>query len=217
MAGLVTMLASPAPAQAGSQRPMPGYVAGAAPRTAPKAVTVVQQRTLAYVTNFNANTVSVIDTATNTVIDTITVGGAPVDVAFNPRGTRAYVTNSASNTVSVINTATNTVIDTIGVGSVPAGVAVSPGGTRVYVTNNGANTVSVIDTATNTVIATITVGAFPIRVAVGRVGATPKPRRASAEPDRSAASAITDQTNSIGADITQRSRSPERTFQTGDH
>jgi YVTN family beta-propeller protein len=129
-AGLVTMLASPAPAQPGSQRPVPGYVADAASRTAPKTVTAAQQRTLTYVTNFNANTVSMINTATNTVI------------------------------------------------------------------------------------ATIPVGAFPIRVAVGRVGAIPKPRQGPTKPNRSAASAITTQTNSVGADITQRSRSPE---QTGDH
>jgi YVTN family beta-propeller protein len=127
------MLASPAPTQPGSQWHVPAYVADADSRTAPKTVTAAQQRTLAYVTNFNATTVSVIDTATNTVI------------------------------------------------------------------------------------ATIPVGAFPIRVAVGRIGANPKPRQGPTRPNRSAASAITTQTNSIGADITQRSRTPERTLQIGNH
>jgi YVTN family beta-propeller protein len=106
---------------------------------------------------------------------------------------------------------------TIPVGAGPVGVAVSPGGTRVYVANNASTTVSVISTATNTVIATIPVGAFPIRVAVGRIGATPKPRQGPTRPNRSAASAITTQTNAIGADITQRSRTPERTLQIADH
>ncbi|WP_204073516.1 hypothetical protein [Planotetraspora phitsanulokensis] len=36
---------------------------------------------LAYVTNFNSNTVSVINTAADTVIATIPVGGAPIRVA----------------------------------------------------------------------------------------------------------------------------------------
>ena len=66
----------------------------------------------AYVPNNLANTVSVIDTTTNTVVATIGVGDAPVGVAVSPDGTRAYVTNFNSDTVSVIDTATNTVVDT---------------------------------------------------------------------------------------------------------
>ncbi|WP_368908890.1 hypothetical protein, partial [Bacillus wiedmannii] len=37
--------------------------------------------TLAYVTNQGSNTVSVINTATNTVIDTVPVGVAPTGIA----------------------------------------------------------------------------------------------------------------------------------------
>ncbi|MEU9480463.1 beta-propeller fold lactonase family protein [Streptomyces sp. NPDC048191] len=130
-------------------------------------------RSLAYVTNFGADTVSVVDTATNTVIgQPITVGDAPVGVAVSPNGTRVYVANSGSNTVSVISTATNTVIgQPITVGTSPAGLAVSPDNSRVYVANSGSNNVSVIDTATNTVIGQpITVGAFPQNVAFGPDG-----------------------------------------------
>lgn len=66
----------------------------------------------AYITNLNDNTVSVIDTATNTVTATIAVGKAPYGVAVTPDGTKTYVTNSSdsSNGVSVIDTASNTVI-----------------------------------------------------------------------------------------------------------
>jgi YVTN family beta-propeller protein len=66
-----------------------------------------------YVTNGLSKTVSVIDTRTNTVIDTIPVGEGPVDIAFNPYNGGMYVTNGLSKTVSVIDTRTNTVIDTI--------------------------------------------------------------------------------------------------------
>ena len=45
---------------------------------------------------------SVIKTATNTVIATVTVGDAPIDVAVSPDGNRTYVANFNDNTVSVI-------------------------------------------------------------------------------------------------------------------
>ena len=67
--------------------------------------------TFAYVTNNQSNTVSVIDTATNTVVGApISVGSNPAGVAITPDSTRAYVANFSSNTVSVIDTTTNTVV-----------------------------------------------------------------------------------------------------------
>jgi YVTN family beta-propeller protein len=42
----------------------------------------------AYITNRNSQDVSVIDTATNTVVNTITVGNGPYGVAANLAGTR---------------------------------------------------------------------------------------------------------------------------------
>jgi YVTN family beta-propeller protein len=51
-----------------------------------------QAQTNAYVTNASG-TVSVIDTATNSVVATILVGIFPSGVAITPDGTRAYVTN----------------------------------------------------------------------------------------------------------------------------
>jgi YVTN family beta-propeller protein len=111
----------------------------------------------AYIPNATDGTVSVIDTATNTVSTTVTVGSSPTGAAVTPDGTQVYVTNSShsSNSVSVIDTATNTVGATISVGSNPIGVAVTPDGTKVYVANAD-TTVSVIDPSTNTLTTTIT-------------------------------------------------------------
>jgi YVTN family beta-propeller protein len=47
----------------------------------------------AYVTNQGAPTVWVIETASNTVVGTVTVGAAPVGMAFTPDGALAYVAN----------------------------------------------------------------------------------------------------------------------------
>jgi YVTN family beta-propeller protein len=70
-----------------------------------------------YVANvLYSGSVSVIDTATNTVVAGVGVGNSPFGVAITPDGTRAHVTNESSNTVSVIDTASNTVVATVPVG-----------------------------------------------------------------------------------------------------
>jgi YVTN family beta-propeller protein len=82
--------------------------------------------TRAYVTNQSSNSVSVIDTATNTVVALVIlpVGTFPSAVAVGPAGSRVYVTNILTNNVSVIDAATNTVVATVPVGDSPMGVAV---------------------------------------------------------------------------------------------
>jgi YVTN family beta-propeller protein len=75
----------------------------------------------AYITN-GSNSVSVIDTATNTVIATVpvgSVGGEPFSVAVSPNGGKAYLTNTGSGTVSVIDTEKNAVSTTITVVMIP--------------------------------------------------------------------------------------------------
>src|SRR5262249_58363271 len=63
----------------------------------------------AYITNSFGRTVSVIDTATNTVVGSpIPVGILPGGVAVTPHGSKVYVPNVSTH--SVIDTATNTVV-----------------------------------------------------------------------------------------------------------
>jgi YVTN family beta-propeller protein len=78
-------------------------------------------RSKVYVANVASNTVSVIDTANDTVSATIYVGTnrGPNGVAVTPDGEKVYVTNAFSNNVSVIDTTKNKVIATIPVGLNP--------------------------------------------------------------------------------------------------
>ena len=116
----------------------------------------VRAQYLAYVPNSTDGTVSVIDTASNTVVATVTVGASPMSVAASPDSAFVYVANASSpGAVSVINTSTNNVIATIPVGNVPIGVTVAPNGKFAYVSNTGDNTISVIDTFAQSVSATI--------------------------------------------------------------
>src|SRR5258708_39213036 len=66
-----------------------------------------------YIPDAGSNTVSVIRTATNTVIGSpIVVGSIPLGVAVTPDGRQVYVANNGRDTVSVIDTPANTVIGT---------------------------------------------------------------------------------------------------------
>ena len=114
--------------------------------------------------------VSVIDTATNTVVATTPGFDNWLEgVAVHPAGTFVYLPDLGGNTVLVLDTATNTVVATVPVGSGPlGGVATHPAGTFVYVSGSG--TVPVIDTATNTVVATVSVPGGPGGVAVHPAG-----------------------------------------------
>jgi len=144
----------------------------------PEGVAVAPDGKHVYVANSNRGTVSVIDTATNTVVGTpIPVGFGPFGIAVTPDGKHAYVTNasSSSNNVSVIDTASNTAVGApIPVGSGPFGVAITPDGKHVYVANRESvpGTVSVIDTGSNIVVAgpptttPFTVGNGPIGVGI---------------------------------------------------
>ena len=81
----------------------------------------------AFVANNLSGTVSAIDTATNTVVGTITVGTRPTEIAITPDGTTAYVANFTSGTVSAIETATDTVVHTIAVGTPTSRYRLHPG------------------------------------------------------------------------------------------
>src|SRR5580700_5340098 len=103
----------------------------------------------AYVTNSGSGNVSVIDTSSNTVVNTISVDIGPVGIAVTPNGSFLYVTNDISNDVSVIAVSSNAVVATVPVGSSPFAVAITPNGNFAYVTNRNSGDVSVIDTSSN--------------------------------------------------------------------
>ena len=86
-------------------------------------------------------TVSVVDTESNTVIQSIpAVGRQPWAAALHPSGRYLFITNSFDNTLSVIDTTTNTVIQLVAVGLYPLGVSVHPNGKAVYVANASEDT-----------------------------------------------------------------------------
>ena len=122
----------------------------------PGGIAVNPGGTQVYITNFGSASISVIDTANNTLVPyQLQAGNGPEGLAFTPNGKYVYIANFLDNTVVVIDTVTQLLVGSpITVGTSPQSVVMNPKGTKVYVGNQD-GTVSVINTATRKVTATI--------------------------------------------------------------
>jgi len=115
----------------------------------PTAIAFTPDGRTAYVANRGAQTVSVIDTASNTVRTTLSGVRAPAGIAVTPDGAKVLVANSGDDTVGVIDVASGTtsalaiVLPGVPV-SGPTGIAISPDGSQAYVTDRAANAVTEI-------------------------------------------------------------------------
>jgi YVTN family beta-propeller protein len=118
--------------------------------------------TRVYVANCNdtVNTVSVIDRATNTVIDRLFCGNGSIALAAHPDGSVIYVANIFEGAVAILSTETHKVIDKIMLKPVgadelcfPVPIVVHPDGTYIYVANRLGPTLWAINTATHEYIA----------------------------------------------------------------
>jgi YVTN family beta-propeller protein len=112
-----------------------------------------------YVANTTSNTVSVISTATSSLVATVEVGIEPVGIAVRPDGLEVWVSNHVSDTLSVIDTnpvngtwrqvvETVQAIDANGVTlfDEPVGIAFTPDSKKAYVALSSRNQVAVVPT-----------------------------------------------------------------------
>ncbi|RMH24131.1 MAG: YncE family protein [Planctomycetota bacterium] len=135
-----------------------------------------------WVTNRDADTVSVIDTRSLEVVQTLRAGRFPIRVRFTPDGSRALVSCAHSGDVWVYDGATRDAVATIdmdeqavgdgdkqmrlfsdqfGESPVPVGILIRPDGRRAYVANTNADVVSVIDLDTLKVVDRLRAGREP--------------------------------------------------------
>ena len=99
----------------------------------------------------DANTVAVIDPATNDITSEVPVGIRPGPITFG--GGSVWVGNLDDRTLTRIDSATREVVRTIPLQATPTGVAVTPG--SVWVVNGRLGTVSRIDTRFERVVGEI--------------------------------------------------------------
>ncbi len=113
----------------------------------PNKILLSLDQNLLYVANGNSDSVSVIDTTRNQVVQTISLsrpgdkykGANPNSVASAPNGKTLYVTLGGENAVAVVNLKNSRVIGRIPTGWYPNSVSVSQDGSKLYVVNAKSN------------------------------------------------------------------------------
>lgn len=130
----------------------------------PAHVIINPQGKLAYVTNAEDDTLSVVDLAQRKVVGEVKTGKSPHGLRMSPDAQEIYVANTGDNTVSVIDVAKAREAARVPVGKAPAQVGFTPDGRRLYVSSTVDNTVVVVDTARRVKIAAVPVGRKPIQV-----------------------------------------------------
>ena len=124
----------------------------------PAQVAYTPDGSLMFVPSRLLGNISVISTATNTVVSTITLppNAVPEGVAFTPDGQFAYVTNFdivPNAVLYVISVAKRSLVTTIGpLNSLPERVRITPDGTQAWVTSTIGNSVYIIDVLTNQIV-----------------------------------------------------------------
>ncbi|WP_269494543.1 YVTN family beta-propeller repeat protein [Castellaniella sp. S9] len=121
----------------------------------------------AYITNADANQLSVVDTQAGKLTAEIATGAYPHGLRLSPDGRELYVANVSDNSVSVIDPKTLKETARIAVGRAPVQVAFTKDGKQVYVSLRDENSVAVIDIATRKAINQINVGRGPIQLYAG--------------------------------------------------
>ena len=118
----------------------------------------------ALVSDWTGNTVSFVDTASNSLIQTLSVSSNPGAGDVSPTGDLAMVSLPNANKVSLIDLQTRTQLAEISVGSTPVGVSFTLDGKFAWVANLNSNNVSIIDVKKRTVVATVAAGSGPHQI-----------------------------------------------------
>ena len=155
----------------------------------PVRIAYAQDKMLMYVTNFNDNTVTILNTTggpdndveTDDVVGTVDVGNDPQSIAYAQDKMLMYVANADDDTVTILNTTggpdndveTDDVVGTVDVGGFPRGMAYAQDKMLMYVANTGDDTVTILNTTggpdndveTDDVVGTVDVGDNPQGIA----------------------------------------------------
>lgn len=124
----------------------------------------------AFISNEKDNTISVVDTDTLKIIETMKVGQRPRGVILANDGAWLLICTSDDNRIEVYDAKTYQFIKNLPSGPDPELMAIHPSGNPLYVANEDDNLVTVVDIHEGTKIAEVPVGVEPEGMAVSPDG-----------------------------------------------
>jgi YVTN family beta-propeller protein len=125
--------------------PGPKQITHIAVGKAPEAIDVSPDGRELWVGQNGDGSISIIDTETNKVKETIKVGQVPIRVKFTPDGKRVLISDPKAGELIVLDAATRKEIKRLTVGGIPVGILITPDGKRAFIAAMEANKVLVID------------------------------------------------------------------------
>ena len=99
----------------------------------------------AYVPNEKSGTISIIDTATDTVVGDMPAGTKPRGLAVSHDGKELYVSDQPNNELVIVDLEKRVPVGQIDLGESPEGVGISPDGKWIIAASEISNSISFID------------------------------------------------------------------------
>lgn len=128
----------------------------------PEGIDLAPDGSMVWVAHRGDGAISVIDTATDKVVGTITAGTKMSNrVKFTQDGKRALVSDPPSNEVRVFDTASGALLKTIATAAGPSGILITPDGKRAFVACSNAGKVQQLDLDTLTITGSVATGNQP--------------------------------------------------------
>jgi YVTN family beta-propeller protein len=100
-----------------------------------------------YVANTQANTIALVDTASQSVTGTVTVGKSPYTTITSASTRYVWVSNWGSASLSVVDPVSKQVVATVSVGNHPSAMTATPNG-MLYVSDSNSDAVSIVNMQT---------------------------------------------------------------------
>jgi YVTN family beta-propeller protein len=117
---------------------------------------------MVWVAHRGDGTISVIDTAHDKVVGTVSAGTKMANrLKFTRDGVYALVTDPPRDEVRVFDTASGKLVKTIATAAGPSGILIAPDGKRAFIACANAGKVQVIDLETLTITGTVATGNQP--------------------------------------------------------